>query len=104
MFPSDVVAFRKAIYDQIKLANPGGSYIPTTASLRAAGFTAMKELIESEDAGAITPMHAVNVWNAVMLCNESAFRQRMADHIKSGELTDIKLVSGAKAVAKGYFE
>lgn len=102
MFPTDVVAFRKAIYDQLKLAHPDGSYIPSTAALKAAAFLAIKELLESEDGW--TPLHAVNVWTSVMLTNESAFHKMMVRDVEQGTLTGIKVVQGAKAVAKGYFE
>lgn len=102
-FPALVVSFRKAIYDALKTAHPDGRYIPLTASLRAAAFSAIKEVIESE-AEPVSPMLAVNVWNAVMLTNESAFHQGMAREIENKTLAGIELVKGAKAVAKGYFE
>ena len=102
-FPALVISFRKAIYDQLKLANPDGKYIPSTASLRTAAFAAIKEIVESE-VDPVSPLLAVNVWNAVMLTNESAFHQGMAREIENGTLTGIKLVKGAKAVAAGYFE
>lgn len=102
-FPALVIGFRKAIYDQIKLANPDGKYIPTTGGLRAAAFPAIKEIIESE-AEAVEPLLAINVWNAVMLTNESAFHQGMEREIKSGTLIGIKLVKGAKMLASQYNE
>jgi len=101
--PGLVSAFRKAIYDALKQANPDGKYIPSTAALRAAAFKAIKEVIESETE-AVEPMLAVNVWNAVMLTNESAFHQGMAREIEKGTLTGITVVKGAKAVAAGYFD
>ena len=102
-FPALVISFRKAIYDALKEANADGRYIPSTAALRAAAFKAIKEVIESETE-AVSPMLAVNVWNAVMLTNESAFHQGMGRDIENGILTGLTLVKGAKAVAKGYFD
>lgn len=102
-FPGLVVAFRKAIYDALKAANPDGKYVPSTGALRAAAFPAMKEIVESETE-AVEPMLAVNVWNAVMLTNESAFHQTMEREIKTGTLSGITLVKGAKAVASTYNE
>lgn len=102
-FPALVVSFRKAIYDQLKADHPEGTYIPRTAALRSAAFKAIKEVIESETEP-VGNMLALNVWNAVMLCNESAFHQGMEREIEAGTLTGIKVVKGAKAVAKGYFE
>lgn len=102
-FPALVIAFRLAIYDQLKLANPDGRYIPSTAALRAAAFKAISEVVESETEPVGYKL-AINVWNAVMLTNESAFHQRMAEAVEQGTLTGIQVVKGAKAVAKGYFE
>lgn len=96
-----VGGFRKAIYDQLKLANSDGKYIPSTGALRAAAFAAMKEVVESE-ADPVEPMLAVNVWNAVMLTNESAFHQGMEREIKNGTLTGITMQKGSVAVARDY--
>lgn len=100
-FPELVVNFRKAIYDQLKETH-GEQYIPSTAALRIAAFKAAEEVFGSE----IEPVPnrlALNVWNAVMLCNESAFHQGMERDIKAGVLQGIKIVKGARAVAQGYF-
>lgn len=102
-FPSLVVNFRKAIYDQLKAANPDGKYIKATSSLRAAAFAAAKEVFDAEPEP-VGPMLACNVWNAVMLCNESAFHQTMEREIENGSLTGVQVVGGKKAVAAGYFE
>lgn len=100
-FPGMVILFRKAIIDALKAANPDGTYIPSTAALRAAAFAAMKEMVESETEP-VSPMLACNVWNAVMLCNESAFHQGLKRAIDAGEVTGLKLATGAKAVAGMY--
>lgn len=100
-FPGLVVNFRKAIYDQLKSANPDGRYIPTTAALRQAAFAASTELFEAET-DPVSWRLAVNVWNAVMLTNESAFHQTMQREIEAGTLAGIKMVKSAKAVAQGY--
>ena len=96
-FPELVIAFRKAIYDQIKEQHPDG-YRPSTANLRAAAFPAIKEVMESEAEQPFPPMAAVVLWNAVMLSNESAFHQGMEREIKAKTL-DIKVIKGAAAVA-----
>ena len=101
-FPELVVAFRNAIYDQIKEKH-GATYVPSTASLREAAFGAMKEVLESE-VDPVSPMLAVNVWNAVMLTNESAFHQGMKRDIEKGLLLGIKLTTGARAIASKYVE
>lgn len=98
-----VPSFRLAIYDAIKEANPSGVYLPSTAALRTAAFKALKEVVESE-VDPVEPLLAVNVWNAVMLTNESAFHQGMERAITAGTLTGIKVLKGAKAVAGGYME
>lgn len=97
--------FRSAIYDALKEAAgaTNGTYVPSTASLRAAAFKAIKEVIESE-VEPVGPMLAVNVWNAVMLTNESAFHQGMKRAIEAGTLSGIKIATGAKAIAAGYVE
>lgn len=98
-----VVAFRKAIYDRLKeTAGESGVYIPSTASLRAAAFPAMQEVVESETED-IPPRLLLNVWNAVMLCNDSAFHQAMERDIKSKQLVGITVQRGAKAVASNYY-
>lgn len=106
-FPELISLFRSDIYSHLKKAYPDGKYIPTTAALRAAAFAAMRDLVESatetED-GPIEPMLALNVWNAVLLCNDSAFHQTMARAIEKKELTGIEIVRGAKAVSGTYFE
>lgn len=102
-FTALVPLFRMAIIDSLKQSNPDGKYIPSTASLRAAAFKAMKEIVESE-AEPVGPMLAVNVWNAVMLTNESAFHQGLKRSIDNKEVTGLTLVAGAKAVAAGYFD
>ena len=101
-FPELVVSFRKAIYDAIKEKH-GETYVPSTASLREAAFSAMKEVIGSE-VDPVEPMLAVNVWNAVMLTNESAFHQGMKRDIDKGLLLGIKLTTGARAIASKYVE
>ena len=98
-----VPQFRKAIYDALKEAHKDGVYIPSTAALRSAAFAAMKELLASE-VEAVEPLLAVNVWNAVMLTNESAFHQTMAREIENGTLAGITIRKGAKSVARTYME
>jgi hypothetical protein len=100
-FPELVVAFRKAIYDKIKEKFADG-YVASTASLRACAFPAMKEVVESE-VDPVEPMLAVNVWNAVMLTNESAFHQGLERDIKN-KVVEIKLIKGSRAVAGTYCE
>lgn len=102
-FAELVPMFRLAIVDKIKEANPSGTYLPSTQALRVAAFAAIKEVVESE-VEAVPPMLAVNVWNAVMLTNESAFHQGLERAISAGTVTGLKVVKGAKAVASGYFE
>lgn len=101
-FPALVINFRKAIYDALKEANQDGRYIPSTASLRAAAFKAADEVFGSE-VEPVSNRLALNVWNAVMLCNESAFHQGMERDIKSGVLQGIVIAKGAKAVASSYY-
>ncbi len=60
-------------------------------------------MVESE-VDPVEPMVAVNVWNAVMLTNESAFHQGMKRAIDAGTLGGIKMQTGAKAIAQGYNE
>lgn len=107
-FPGLVVLFRSAIIDAIKEVAPKledgtAIYAPSTASLRAAAFKAMKEVVESE-ADAVDAMLAVNVWNAVMLTNESAFHQGLKRSIEAKTVTGLKLVEGTKATASSYVE
>lgn len=103
-----VPLFRAAIVDAIIAAGTPGAdgkvtYVPSTAALRGAAFKAMKELVESEPEP-VEPMLAVNVWNAVMLTNESAFHQGLKREIDAGKHPKLKLVAGAKAVAMSYVE
>jgi hypothetical protein len=97
-----VVAFRKAIYDQLKEMAGANAYIPSTASLRAAAFKAIEEIVESEQED-LPPRLLLNVWNAVMLTNESAFHQTMEREIKAGTLSGITMAKGAKAVSGQYY-
>jgi len=97
-----VVAFRKAIYDQLKAACAGSAYIPTTAALRGAAFKAIEEVVDGEQED-LPPRLLLNVWNAVMLTNESAFHQTMEREIKAGTLSGITIAKGAKAVSGQYY-
>lgn len=97
-----VVGFRKAIYDQLKEQAAGSAYIPTTAALRAAAFKAIAELVDAESED-LPPRLLLNVWNAVMLTNESAFHQTMEREIKAGTLVGITMAKGAKAVSGQYY-
>ncbi len=103
-----VPLFRAAIVDQLIAAGNADeagvvTYIPSTAALRAAAFLAMKEVIASE-ADPIEPMLAVNIWNSVMLTNESAFHQGLEREVKAGKHPKLKMAKGAKAVAQTYVE
>jgi hypothetical protein len=82
-----VVSFEAAIIDRLKEESlkTGGVYRPSTDSLKAAAFPALKEVIDSE-AEAVPPMLAVAVWEAVLKTNESAFRQGLARREKAGTL------------------
>lgn len=108
-FPLLVPLFRAAILDAIKAALPAAGsdglqgYTPSTAALRSAAFKAMAELVASETEP-VDAMLAVNVWNAVMLTNESAFHQGLERDIKAGTVSGLKIVKGHKAVAQGYVE
>lgn len=100
--------FRAAIVDAIVASGTAGqdgkvAYVPSTAALRQAAFTAMKELIASE-ADPVEPMLAVNIWNAVMLTNESAFHQGLKREVDAGKHPKLKIVAGAKAVAQSYVD
>ena len=97
-----VVMFRKAIYDQLKEQVGANAYVPSTASLRGAAFKAIAEVIEAEQDD-LPPRLILNVWNAVMLTNESAFHQTMEREIKAGTLTGIQMAKGAKAVSGQYY-
>lgn len=124
-FPGLVTLFRAAIIDQLKEQLKDGQkdkdgnlvYIPSTAALRSAAKLAMKEIVESHDCepteeqladkafeGPVSPMLAVNVWDAVMLSNESAFHQGLARDIEKKLVTGLVILKGAKAVAQGYVE
>ena len=102
-YPALVNAFRLAIYDALKAEVGEGVYSPNTASLRAAAFKAIGEVLDAET-DPVSNRLALNVWQAVMLCNESAFHQGMARAVEQGTLTGIKIAKGAKGKAMGYFE
>lgn len=108
-----IPAFRLAIYDQLKLmvglptVGEDGKqvdpvYIPSTASLRSAAFKAIEEIVDAESED-LPPRLLLNVWNAVMLTNESAFHQTMGRAITDKTLTGITIAKGAKAVAGNYY-
>jgi hypothetical protein len=99
--PEMVIAFRKAIYDALKEANPNGLYAPSTEALEAAAFKAIVEIVESE-ADPVSWLLALNVWHSVILSNESAFRQTMKREIDAGTLEGIKMVTTKVAKAKAY--
>ena len=101
--PELVIAFRKAIYDAIKEANPDGNYVPSTEGLEQAAFAAIKEVVGSE-ADPVDWLLALNVWHSVILSNRSAFRQTMKREIEAGTLAGIKLITAKRAVAKSYME
>lgn len=100
-----VSSFTSAIIDRLaeQAKQTGGTYVPSTESLKAAAFGAWQEVIESEQE-AVGPMLAVAVWEAVMKVNESAFRQGLERKEKAG-LLPFKVGGGQRAVksiAAGY--
>lgn len=97
-----VIAFRLAIIDQLKAQANGSALIPSVAALRAAAFKAMEEVVEAE-VDDIPPRLLLNVWQAVMLCNDSAFWQGLERDIKAKKVEGLEIVRGTKAVAGSYY-
>jgi hypothetical protein len=103
-YPGLVHAFRLAIYDQIAEQHPDG-YVHSVANLTACAWAAIKEVMEAETE-TVDALLALNVWKAVMLCNDSAFRQSLNRAIENKEpaVAKIKLANATTKIAKGYAE
>lgn len=97
-----VVAFRAAIIDRLKEDANGSALIPSTGLLRSAAFRAMQEVVEAETED-VPPRLLLNVWQAIMLCNDSAFWQGLERDIKAKKVEGLTIQRGAKAVAGNYY-
>lgn len=97
-----VIAFRLAIVDQLKEQANGSAIVPSVALLRGAAFKAIAEIVDAEQED-LPPRLLLNVWQAVMLCNDSAFWQGLERDIKSKKIEGLEIARGTKAVAGSYY-
>lgn len=97
--------FKQAIVDRLEeiadknVVNGKPTYVPSTETWLGAGFSAWKEIIESET-DPIGPMLAVAVWEEVMKSNESAFRQHLKRLADAGQLKFAVMASARSPISR----
>lgn len=109
-FPKLVAAFDAALIDGLRqhARENGGSYRASATTLKPIAIRACKEALESEfdDEGKPLPVSAglaLNVWNAVISINESAYSQRL-ERLEKANTLGFKVIRGARATAAGFVE
>jgi hypothetical protein len=104
-FPVLVKRFEEGLLDGIReiAKEAGGSWTPSAPNLKAAAIPAFDECMTSDfDAAGVEIQHSprlmINVWNAVLKINESAYRQHLMRLEKAKQLGfELKTEVAAKA-------